>query len=324
MVEPAKAHYPRGISSNIFEVYCIIGTMRETGSMVSQMTEFLNFCRLDKGLAANSLAAYQRDLRAFALFCGPECPQIPGLEQLRKYVDHLFNTGLSSRSVARHLTTLRNFYQFLLREGRIDSNPAELLVPPRQWKTIPKFLNLEQIERLVQAPDTSKPLGMRDHAMIEVLYATGLRVSELCRLTTPDINLDLGVLRTLGKGNKERMVPVGKEAIAAVRLYLNSGRAQILSGRASKYLFVTARAGPLTRQAFWKLLNAHGRRAGIFHDLTPHVIRHSFATHLLDGGADLRSVQTMLGHADIATTQIYTHVVRSRLRKTLDRYHPRA
>jgi integrase/recombinase XerD len=160
--------------------------------------------------------------------------------------------------------------------------------------------------------------------MIELLYATGLRASELCTLGMGDLNLDLGVLRATGKGKKQRMIPVGKPALAAVQAYLESGRPAILKGRPSRYLFVTARGGPMTRQAFWKLLRGHGRKAGVFHHLTPHVMRHSFATHLLEGGADLRSVQTMLGHADISTTQIYTHVMRSRLRKTVDEHHPRA
>ena len=195
---------------------------------------------------------------------------------------------------------------------------------PKQWKTIPKFLNLSQIEKLLQAPDMSSPTGIRDRAMLELLYATGLRVSELCRVAVSDLNLEMGVIRTTGKGNKQRLVPVGRSAVEAVRQYLETARGRILKGRGSRYLFVTARGGAMTRQAFWKLLAGHGRRAGIFRNLTPHVLRHSFATHLLEGGADLRSVQTMLGHADISTTQIYTHVMRSRLRKTLDDHHPRA
>jgi integrase/recombinase XerD len=231
---------------------------------------------------------------------------------------------LSSRSIARHLTTLRNFYGFLLREGLVESDPTEHLRTPKQWQTIPKFLNLEEIDRIIAVPNSSRPTGLRDRAMLELLYATGLRVSELCRLGVGDLNLDLGVLRTTGKGNKQRLVPVGKEAIRAVEDYLANGRGALLKGRASRYLFITARGGCLTRQAFWKLLAGYGRKVGIFHGLTPHVLRHSFATHLLEGGADLRSVQVMLGHADISTTQIYTHVMRSRLRDTIEKHHPRA
>jgi integrase/recombinase XerD len=249
---------------------------------------------------------------------------LPGTPEIRLHIDHLYQSGLSSRSVGRHLTTIRNFYGFLLREGEISTDPTEHLRTPRQWQNIPKYLNLEEIERIIKAPDLSRPTGRRDRAMMELLYASGLRVSELCKVGVGDLNLELGVLRTTGKGNKQRLVPVGKAAILAVRDYLESGRAALLKGRASRYLFITARGGCLTRQAFWKLLAAHGRKAGIFHGLTPHVLRHSFATHLLEGGADLRSVQIMLGHADISTTQIYTHVMRSRLRDTVEKHHPRA
>ena len=295
----------------------------ETVSLLARMREFLQFCRLEKGLSANSLSAYSTDLERFNKFLGDAEPA-PGTEDLRRYLDHLYQSGLSSRSVARHLTTLRNYFSFLLREGAIATDPSQYLRSPRQWQTIPKFLNLEQIEGLLRAPDGSRPMGLRDRAMLELLYATGLRVSELCRVGMSDLNLELGVLRTMGKGNKQRLVPVGKEAIRAVREYLESGRSALLKRRASRYLFVTARGGSMTRQAFWKLLSGYGRKTGIFHGLTPHVLRHSFATHLLEGGADLRSVQVMLGHADISTTQIYTHVVRSRLRREVERHHPRA
>jgi integrase/recombinase XerD len=296
-----------------------------TGPLPGEAAAFLNFCRIEKGLAANSMEAYQADLQKFGEFAARECGgAIPDVEAVRRYMDSLYQSGLGSRSVARHLSSLRGFYAFLLREGRIAADPTEHLGAPRQWQTIPKYLNTEEIERVSQSPDASRTIGLRDHAMIELLYATGLRVSELCSLAIGDLNLDLGVLRATGKGRKQRMVPVGKAALAAVRAYLETGRSAILKGRPSRYLFVTARGGPLTRQAFWKLLRAHGREAGVFHHLTPHTIRHSFATHLLEGGADLRSVQTMLGHVDISTTQIYTHVMRSRLRKTVDEHHPRA
>jgi integrase/recombinase XerD len=296
-----------------------------TQTMPGETAAFLNFCRIEKGLAANSLEAYQADLQRFAGFAGSQCGgAIPDIEGVRLYMDSLYQARLGSRSVARHLSTLRSFYAFLLREGRVARDPTEHLGTPRQWQTIPKFLNPEEIERLAQSPDASRTNGPRDHAMIELLYATGLRVSELCNLGVADLNLEVGVLRTTGKGRKQRMVPVGKPALKAVAAYLEAGRPAILKGRPSRYLFVTARGGPMTRQAFWKLLRGHGRKAGVFHRLTPHTIRHSFATHLLEGGADLRSVQTMLGHADISTTQIYTHVMRSRLRKTVDEHHPRA
>ena len=295
-----------------------------TGPLQSDIASFLNFCRIEKGLAVNSLQAYEGDLISFAECIGPGEWPLTSPEPLRAYIDSLYKSGQGSRSVARRMSTLRNFYGFLLREGRIETDPTAHLGAPKQWQTIPKFLNLQEIEKLSQTPDRARPLGLRDHAMIELLYATGVRVSELCRLALSDLNADLGVLRTTGKGNKQRLIPVGKSALAAVRDYLRDGRPLLLNKRASRYLFVTSRGGCLTRQAFWKLLRAHGRKAGIFHNLTPHVIRHSFATHLLEGGADLRSVQTMLGHADISTTQIYTHVMRSHLRKTVDQHHPRA
>jgi integrase/recombinase XerD len=288
-----------------------------------QRGAYLNFCRVEKGLAARTLEAYAADLERLQEFWkGRE--GFPGAEDLLDYADHLQQAGLSSRSIARHLTTTRNFFGFLLRERVIASDPSEHLRGPKQWQNIPKFLNRQQIEALLQAPDTSRPKGLRDRAMLELLYASGLRVSELCRVGLSDLNLDLGVVRTTGKGNKQRLVPVGGEAIQALTAYLQSGRPALLKGRVSRFVFVTARGGCLTRQAFWNLLRNYGRKAGMFHDITPHVVRHSFATHLLEGGADLRSVQLMLGHADISTTQIYTHVVRSRLRETVEKHHPRA
>lgn len=243
---------------------------------------------------------------------------------LRRHIDSLHAAGMNSRSIARHITTIRNLYRFLLDKGAIATDPTALLAAPTHWQNLPKYLNRQQIDSLIAAPDASKPQGLRDRAMLELLYATGLRVSELCKVGASDLELNMGVVRVLGKGNKHRIVPVGKAAIRAVELYLASGRPLLLKGRPSPYLFITNRGGAMSRQAFWKLLAGHGKKAGIFHDLTPHVLRHTFATHLLEGGADLRSVQTMLGHADISTTQIYTHVMRSRLRKTVDEHHPRA
>jgi integrase/recombinase XerD len=296
-------------------------------ALPGHMSAFLNFCRIEKGLSNNSLQAYSTDLSCLYRFLTADGgdPSAPaGLDRLRAFLDNLHGTGLSPRSVARRLTTLRNFYGFLLREGVIDRDPTEHLRSPRQWQTIPKFLNLEEIAKIQAAIDTSRPTGLRDCAMLELLFATGVRVSELCRIRVSDLDGNFAVLRVTGKGNKQRLVPVGREAIKAIDKYAKEGRPAILKGRASQYLFVTARGGPLTRQAFWKLLAQHGKQAGIFRGLTPHVLRHSFATHLLEGGADLRSVQVMLGHADISTTQIYTHVMRSRLRDTVQRHHPRA
>ena len=299
--------------------------MVETGATMflsGEISSFLDYCRVEKGLASNTLEAYSHDLKSFAE-SQTRLTGVPDLEDLRRHLDSLYGMGLGSRSIARKLATLRNFYRFLASEGRIDTDPTERLIAPRQWQNIPKFLNQSQIEALLAAPDESKLTGVRDRAMLELLYASGLRVSELCGLRVADVQFESGVLRAIGKGNKQRITPIGKSALAAVRDYLQNVRPKLLHGRPSAHLFVTARGGPLTRQAFWKLLAALGRKAGIFHNLTPHVIRHSFATHLLEGGADLRSVQTMLGHADISTTQIYTHVMRSRLRQTIEQHHPR-
>jgi integrase/recombinase XerD len=300
--------------------------MRSVAALTVTIKTFLDFCRIEKGLAQNSIDAYRRDLERFQTYLSVQGGgvEIPDTAEVRAYIDSLYADGLSPRSIARHTTTLRNFYQFLLREGAISADPTEFLPLPKQWSTLPKFLNLEEINRMIEAPDCAKPTGVRDRAMIELLYATGLRVSELCSVDVLDLEPDLGVIRVMGKGSKERLVPVGKEALTAIRAYVDGGRGQLLKGRTSRYLFVTARGGKLSRKSFWKLLIQHGRKAGIFHGLTPHTIRHSFATHLVERGADLRSVQTMLGHADISTTQIYTHVVRSRLREEFDRHHPRA
>jgi len=297
--------------------------MPASAQLRNQTTAFLNFCRLEKGLAANSIEAYATDLSRFILF-SEAAEAASDTENLRHYLDHLYQSGLGSRSVTRHLTTLRNFYRFLLSENQVERDPTEHLRTARQWQNIPKFLNLEEINHLIEAPDESRPNGLRDRAMLQLLYATGLRVSELCRVGTGDLNASLGFVKTTGKGNKQRLIPVGDAALEAIEQYRDKGRPALLKGRASKYLFITARGGPMTRQGFWKLLAGYGKKAGIFRGLTPHVLRHSFATHLLEGGADLRSVQVMLGHADISTTQIYTHVMRSRLRDTVEKHHPRA
>jgi integrase/recombinase XerD len=286
---------------------------------------FLGFCRMEKGLSPNSLDAYSRDLAGFVAFASPlSGGGYPDAEVLITYLNHLYKKDLSSRTIARHLSAVRNLFRFLLSEGLIASDPTEHLTSPKQWSTIPKFLNRDQVDKLVAAPDAAKSSGIRDQAMLELLYATGIRVSELIHLRTSNVDLAQGLIRVTGKGNKQRIVPVHPEAIRSIQHYLESSRALLLKGKLSPYLFVTARGGPMTRQAFWASIKTNGKKAGIFHNLSPHVLRHTFATHLLEGGADLRSVQTMLGHSDLSTTEIYTHVVRSRLRDTLDRHHPRA
>jgi integrase/recombinase XerD len=286
---------------------------------------FLAFCRMEKGLSANSLDAYSRDLASFQLFCQPvTAGALPEAAVLQSYVNHLYAKGLSSRTIARHLSAARSLFHFLVADERLAADPTEHLSSPKQWSTIPKFLNREQVEKLIAAPDCTKPTGLRDRAMLELLYATGIRVTELIQLRVSNLDAALGVVRVTGKGNKQRLVPVHRSALDSISEYVEQSRPVLLKGKATPSLFVTARGAAMTRQAFWASVKLNGKKAGIFHDLSPHVLRHTFATHLLEGGADLRSVQTMLGHADLSTTEIYTHVVRSRLRETLDRHHPRA
>ncbi len=304
--------------------------MADMGSTAESPTSrgiraFLAFCRMEKGLSQNSLDAYRRDLAALDAYTGPLTGgDFPDATLLKVYVNHLYAYNLSSRSIARHLSAIRSFFHFLAADERIAIDPTEHLSSPRQWSTIPKFLNREQIEKLIAAPDCGKPGGLRDRAMLELLYATGIRVTELIQLRMSNLDAALGLIRVTGKGNRQRIVPVHATALEAISAYAATGRPALLKGKVSPCLFVTARGGAMTRQAFWASIKVNGKKAGIFHHLSPHVLRHTFATHLLEGGADLRSVQTMLGHADLSTTEIYTHVVRSRLRDTLDRHHPRA
>jgi len=302
----------------------MIGTMPVVPALGAWIEAFLSYCRIEKGLSFNTIDAYRRDLGKLAAFLAG----IPGAElapsALGRYLDWLRDSGLSSRSLARHLSTLRSFFAYLVREGLIRADPTAGIRSPRQWHKLPAYLSVGDMEKLLEAADPATPVGLRDRAMIHLLYASGLRVSELCRLQLTDLNEELGVVRVFGKGNKQRLVPVGRPALEALRAYLLQGRPALLKRRPSPYLFVSLRGRPLTRQAFWKLLAGYARRAGLVRRVYPHMIRHSFATHLLEGGADLRSVQLMLGHADISTTQVYTHVMRSRLRQTLDQHHPRA
>jgi integrase/recombinase XerD len=297
--------------------------MRSVEGISAHIASFLDFCRIEKGLSRTTIAAYHADLKRFSASLKPT-EALDSAEPVRRYVDGLYKARMASRSIARHITTLRNLYAHLIEKGAVAADPTAHLVAPRQWLSLPKYLNTKQIEDLLASCDVSKPQGLRDRAMLELLYASGLRVSELCGVRVSELEMTMGVVRVVGKGNKHRIVPVGKSAIQAVEQYLRDGRPRLLKGRASPYLFVTNRGGAMSRQAFWQLLGCYGKKAGIFHGLTPHVLRHTFATHLLEGGADLRSLQSMLGHSDISTTQIYTHVVRSRLRKTVDQHHPRA
>ncbi len=232
--------------------------------------------------------------------------------------------GLSPRSVARRVAALRGFYRFLVLDRRIDASPADDLRPPRAWPALPKFLSVEEVDRLIAQPDVATPIGLRDRAMIELLYATGLRVSELVSVRQADLHLSEHYLTCIGKGSKERLVPIGEQAAEWIQRYQSSSRRSLLKGASSPRLFLNGRGGSLSRIGFWKALTRYGRKAGLTRSISPHVLRHSFATHLLDRGADLRAIQLMLGHADLSTTQIYTHVLEARLRSLYDRFHPRA
>jgi len=305
--------------------------------LLGSIQAFLTFCRVEKGLAANSVQSYSTDLYRLESKL-PKAPEGISAADMNGYVESLYADRFSPRSIARHIATIRNFFRFLLEDGRIYTDPTEFVKPPKQWSTLPKYMNKGEMDNLVTAPSAKTPEGLRDRAMIELLYATGLRVTELCKLELSAVQRQAGVLRVTGKGNKQRLVPFGEAAGEAIDRYLDGGRASLLKGRASRYLFVTARGSAsgkgspgrgssgqaMTRQGFWKLLRRHGLKAGVTRALTPHVIRHTFATHLVEGGADLRSVQIMLGHADISTTQVYTHVAQRRLRETVDQHHPRA
>jgi integrase/recombinase XerD len=292
----------------------------------SQIHAFLNYLRVEKGLSENTIQAYRRDIEKFGAFVQERNLAAADVRR-REVVDFLaslYHRRLDSRSVARHLVTVRQFFRFLLMEEQIAQDPAANIESPRIRHSLPDFLSLEEVDRLLRMPDTSTPTGLRDEAMIEVMYSAGLRVSELCGLRVSDIDLAAGCLRCIGKGNKERLVPVGRKALDAVRTYLRESRAKLLPDMDLPYLFVNRRHGKMDRVTFWRLLGQYGRKAGLRKALTPHMLRHSFATHLLDGGADLRSVQMMLGHSDISTTQIYTHVVDERLKKVHKAHHPRA
>ncbi len=288
------------------------------------MRSYLHFCRTEKGLSANSLIAYHHDLSRLGTFLGSAPLDSVQLETLRSYLDQLRAVRLAPRSIARQVTSLRGFFGYLLENREIHQDPTELLTSPKIGSSLPKYLALSAVDRLIDSPDPRSRNGQRDRAMLHLLYAAGLRVSELVTLRVSDVDESAGTVRVIGKGDKQRLVPIGRQAVESLAQYLKAERPQLLKGRISPFLFVTARGTAMTRQGFWKLLRGHGKNVGIFRSLSPHVLRHTFATHLLDGGADLRSVQTMLGHVDIGTTEIYTHVMRSRLRQVVDAHHPRA
>jgi integrase/recombinase XerD len=292
---------------------------------------YLDHLRVERRLADHTLESYQRDLRKLAQYAAGRRRRLEQLDRhdLDRFVQELSGQGLSPRSVSRAVAAIRSFYRFVTLERRSDHNPADDLQAPRAWPALPKFLSADEVDRLIQTPDTSTVRGLRDRALIELLYATGLRVSELVQLRVADVNLEAAYLSCAGKGGKQRIVPIGDEACSWVRRYLTTARPALLGRKGGKAggaerLFVNARGGrALSRVGFWKILKQYATMANLGRELSPHVLRHSFATHLLDRGADLRAIQLMLGHADLSTTQIYTHVLEARLRAVYDRFHPR-
>jgi integrase/recombinase XerD len=287
---------------------------------------YLAYLRDVRRLSANTIESYARDLGALGTFADKQGRAVDTLARrdLEAFARHLMSAGLSPRSVARTVACIRGYYRFLLLEKRISTDPAEDLSAPRAWPALPKYLDLDDVDRLLSAPDPTIPRGLRDKALIELLYATGLRVSELLSLRPADVNLQAKYLTCIGKGDKQRIVPLGQGAADWIHRYVREGRPVLLKARKSPWLFVNAKAGgPLSRVGFWKLLKEYGIKAGVSRELSPHVLRHSFATHLLERGADLRAIQMMLGHADLSTTQIYTHVLEARLRAVYDKFHPR-
>lgn len=290
------------------------------------LDEFCDALWLEDGLSPNTLESYRRDLRLFDTWLAAERgKRLLQAEHgdLLAYLAHRFQLKAKPRSAARLLSSLKRLYQYLLREGRISTDPTLQIDTPRLPRSLPKTLTERDVESLLAAPEVENPIGLRDRTMLETLYASGLRVSELVGVTLAQVSQDMGVVRIVGKGAKERLVPLGEEALAWIRRYVAEARPQILGGMRADALFVTARGGPMTRQAFWNLIRRYALRAGLAGQISPHTLRHAFATHLLNHGADLRVVQMLLGHADISTTQIYTHVARERLKSLHAKHHPR-
>ena len=292
---------------------------------ISIERDYLEHLKVERGLAVNTLLAYDSDFAKLRSFAERRLKDILDLAQadMSSFIASLRDAGLGARSTARVVHACRGLFKFAVREGRLEIDPMENLRAPKAFAALPRYLTPAQVEALLAAPDVKTPLGLRDRAMLEVLYASGLRVSELTGLSVQDVDLELGVLTCMGKGRKERLVPVGRTACDLVRVYLKEARGTLAKGRPGAWLFLSRR-GKLSRMTVWRIVRRYAVAAGIRQILTPHVLRHSFATHLLEHGADLRSLQAMLGHADISTTQIYTHVSKERLRKIYDQFHPRA
>lgn len=288
--------------------------------------DFITYLSVERGLATNTLESYGRDLRQYSEYLEADSETLDAVSRstVVAYLLHLQGQGKATATIARRLAALKAFYQFLLRERRINQDPTANLESPKLEKRLPKVLTVREVERLLAQPDPAQPAGMRDRAMLELLYATGIRVSELVSLSVVDVNLEMGYIRCSGKGAKERIVPLGSLAIQSCTEYLERARGRLVKHESEEALFVNHHGHRLTRQGFWKIVKKYADDAKIEKEITPHTLRHSFATHLLENGADLRSVQEMLGHADISTTQIYTHVTKGRLKEVYARTHPRA
>jgi len=295
--------------------------------MEQLLDQFLNYLAVEKGLSLNTLDSYSRDLIKYLNFIATkgikDISQTSDLTVI-SFISIVKREGLSNRSIARNLTSIKMFYKFLTENNYINSNPTLNMETPKCESKLPQVLSIEEVDFLIQKPDRNTPLGLRDAAFLELLYATGLRVSEIISLSLNDINLEAGYLIAYGKGSKERVIPIGEVAQNLIKKYLKKARPSLLRNKQSHYLFITRIGKPMTRQGFWKLIKKYASSAGIKKNITPHTLRHSFASHLLERGADLRSVQTMLGHVDISTTQIYTHVTTERLKKIHNQYHPRS
>ena len=294
--------------------------------MEQWLDQLLHYLIVEKGLSKNTIEAYSHGLSRFLNHLrgkGVQEIRDVGKFDVRGFLLALKKENLSAKTIVRNLVAIRTFFRFLVQEGILETNPVEDLESPKVAKTLPEILTLKEIEQLLEQPNLQTPLGMRDRAMLEILYATGMRVSELTHLPTHQVNLEGGYVLLYGKGSKERIVPLGSEAIKWVTLYLKESRGILAKGKESPFLFINRSGKGMSRQGLWKNLKNYTRRAGLRKRITPHLLRHSFASHLLEGGADLRSVQMMLGHADISSTQIYTHVTGERLKKIHQRYHPR-
>jgi integrase/recombinase XerD len=287
------------------------------------LKKFLDYLAVEKGLARNTVESYGGDLRKYFRFMKAKNPDDIRQSDVVSFHAQLASEGIAVPSVARSLAAIRGFHKFLLIDGLAKTDPTVNIETPRGWKRLPKSLSSADVDSLLIQPEPVTPIGLRDKAMLELLYATGLRASELVGLRLQDINLERGYLVVMGKGSKERAVPLGEVAATAVQQYFDRGRLALLNGRESDYLFISSKRRGISRQMFWERIKFYTRKSGIGKNISPHTLRHSFATHLLDNGADLRAVQAMLGHSDISTTQIYTHVSRERLKKIHEKYHPR-